>query len=89
MKQTKPIAYKKLKLQDFMKHDAEWQWRQLEKCPVMDEIKEDYMTGMINFKLSIVKKVAGKSLVSQPTWQNEDIRNLKSYWKKKIRCYIF
>ena len=55
----------------------------------MDEIKENYMTGMINFKLSIVKKVAGKSLVSQPTWQNEDIRNLNSYWKKKIRCYIF
>jgi hypothetical protein len=37
----------------------------------MDEIKEDHMTGMINFKLSIVKKTPDKPLHQQIAWKNE------------------
>ena len=34
----------------------------------MNEIEEDHMTGMINFRLSIVKKTSDKPLSKQITW---------------------
>jgi metal-sulfur cluster biosynthetic enzyme len=83
-----PISHTVVSMLDLMKPEAQWKWVQFARCPVINEVANDYEAGLISIKMSIhrMKNDPELDLSTYNAWQVEPITE---YAKRKVRCYIF
>jgi len=63
------VAWHRAPLAKFRKEAASWKWYNFQRDTITNEIEHDYMCGMINIRLSFVRKSV--DLKSIPCWKEE------------------